>query len=705
LDREVEVARPLRRPAIIALAILLAAVMLGCEPPGKDGGALLVLPAPATLEVGKGSLRVTLSEGTPFRLVAPDTVWTSYPTVLDPPPPVSAFDASGVAALVRELSLRCALDLEVIAETGDGWRLTWGEGPRVDAPGGRDAYRLAIDSNGLTLAAGDAPGLFYGVQTLRQLLRSDPPHFPALVIDDAPAYPYRGLLIDITRGRVPTMATLRDLVDRIAEAKLNLLMLYFEFAFAFPSHPDIGQSMGQLTPDEARELSEYARTRHVEVVPALQTLGHSSYLLHLPAYRHLAEDPDADGPWMLSPALDETYELLGDLVGDVADAFDAPHFNICADEPRRLGQNRSRPLAERMGRGGIFARHVGLLDRILGAAGRRTLFFADILEQRPEVLRALPRDAILLNWHYLHKGPIDRDRYPLTKRIADAGYEQWVCPAVSDWRRLYPDLPMAVDNIATFAGDGIAHGATGFVVTSWGDHGGENLLAGNWYGLLFAAEQAWRPRSERGDGERAGFHRRFAWHRYRLEDTAIADAMWELGGSNEPFRFWYGHNLSRNHDLFFRQADAESLLASIYSPEARRRKADAVRAAADRALGLLERVPDPLPPWQERLTVDRDWMELACRRAENVAVIATLLADEETETRPAHELVEDWEAVAGAYPPFLERYRELWLRETREESFGWEVIAESYRAAALRCHADAARLGGDRDSDREGARD
>ena len=673
--------------SIVVAGAIAVSVSVGPGCQRRSGGTeILVLPRPVSLVARTGFLR--LDRGTRFRLTMPDSVWTGYPTAQPAPTPLRALYATGIAGLLGEIAGRGGLALGVAPEIGDGWRLAWGKAPKITPPEGREAYRLAIDARGLALAARDASGLFYGIQTLRQLLQAGPPRFPAVTIEDAPAYPHRGVLIDISRGRVPTLAALRDIVDGIAEAKMNVLMLYIEFAYAFPSHPDIGREMGQLTPEEARELVEYARPRHVEVVPALQTLGHSAYLLHLPAYRHLAAHPEDPARRLLNPAVDGTYELLDGLVGDLLRVFDAPHFNICADEATDPAPGLGGASGLVIPAGPYYVRHVTMLDRTLRAAGRRTLLFADMLRDRPEVLPYLPRDAVLLNWNYLDTGPLDRNRYPLISEIAGSGREQWVCPAIMDWGRIYPDLPLAVENIAGFADDGRAHGATGLLTTSWGERGGDDLLAGYWYGFLYAADLAWNPHDVTRKSSRADFQRRFAWQRYRLRDTAIAEAMWAMGESNEPFRFWWGHNLSRNLDFYYRKEEAESIVASIYSPERRRLKAAAVGAAVARARAALDRVPPAPAGWQVRLAGERDWVLLAAQRTELAAEIATLLAGGEVSPMAA---ADRWRAVAGRYPELLAQFRELWLREARPESFGPELIEANYAAAVERCRADAAR--------------
>ena len=110
------------------------------------------------------------------------------------------------------------------------------------APSADQAYRLTINPAGITLVAVAPRGLFYAVQTLRQLVRLHGQEvlvtgLPAMTIHDWPALPYRGLMLDVSRGKVPTLATLRDLVAELSHYKINVLQLYTEHTFQFPRHP------------------------------------------------------------------------------------------------------------------------------------------------------------------------------------------------------------------------------------------------------------------------------------------------------------------------------------------------------------------------------------------------------------------------------------------------------------------------------------
>src|SRR5262249_6108843 len=100
----------------------------------------------------------------------------------------------------------------------------------------RQGYRLSVTSSGATIAGGDPAGVFYGACTLAQL--ADAGRIPCVEIEDHPDLLVRGVMLDISRDKVPTMATLRELVDRLASWKINQLQLYIEHTFAYPSHSE-----------------------------------------------------------------------------------------------------------------------------------------------------------------------------------------------------------------------------------------------------------------------------------------------------------------------------------------------------------------------------------------------------------------------------------------------------------------------------------
>ena len=159
-------------------------------------------------------------------------------------------------------------------------------------------YRLQITPQRVHLTASDAAGLFYGVMTLKQMLRQSAGELPCGQIDDYPDFPSRGVMLDISRDKVPTLETLFALIDELAEWKINHLELYTEHTFAYRNHREVWAQASPMTGEDILRLDAYCRERFIELVPNQNSFGHMHRWLKLPRYRHLAECPDGfDWPW------------------------------------------------------------------------------------------------------------------------------------------------------------------------------------------------------------------------------------------------------------------------------------------------------------------------------------------------------------------------------------------------------------------------
>src|SRR6185503_6309180 len=131
---------------------------------------------------------------------------------------------------------------------------------------GPEGYALVIarDAPHVRLEAGTKAGLRHGRATLAQLLRQYGTRLPCMVIEDAPAFPVRGVMLDVSRDKVPTMESLRGAIDLFAALKFNHLQLYTEHTFAYEGHEEVWREASPLTPEEARGLSAYGGERGVE---------------------------------------------------------------------------------------------------------------------------------------------------------------------------------------------------------------------------------------------------------------------------------------------------------------------------------------------------------------------------------------------------------------------------------------------------------
>ncbi len=357
------------------------------------------------------------------------------------------------------------------------------------------SYALTITPARITLYANTPTGLFYAIQTLRQLIRlhynpslschpsSQAQTLPALTIRDWPTLPYRGLMLDVSRRKVPTLATLKQLAEELSHYKLNVLQFYTEHTFQFTRHPKIGAGCGSLSNQDILELDSFCRARHVELMPNLQSFGHARNTLLIPEYQHLAE---TELLWTLSPAFEETYTLLDELYADMLPAFTSTTFNVDCDETYDLGQGASKALADEIGVGRVYLNHVLRVRELAARYGRRIQVWGDILLHHPELIGELPDDVVLLDWHY-HPA----DEYPTVKVFAEAGRRFWVCPGVGSWNSIFPRLYGVNVNIRNLVRDGVAAGAEGMLNTDWGDHGHYQPLGLSWYGYVFGAAQGW----------------------------------------------------------------------------------------------------------------------------------------------------------------------------------------------------------------------
>ena len=443
---------------------------------------------------------------------------------------------------------RCGLELaiesrEPSADAGRGIELH-------HAGGGGCGYTLHVEREGIAARGTSSQGLRYATETLLQLVRHNG-SLLACHIEDEPDFARRGLLVDVSRGKVPSAATLRDMVDFCVALKFDALLLYVEHTFQFHRHPDIGAGASPLGAAEVRELDAYAADRHVELVPCLQSLGHMERILSLPGYAHLAE---SEARWSLSPALEESYALLRDLYDEFLPAFRSPLFHANCDEPWDLGRGHSADREREGGPGTAFVEHVHRVQAMAAERGRRTMIWADFAHAHPERLAELDRELILCDWGYEADEDCGR-----ADRLRALGFSVWVCPGTSSWNALYPRLSNAFANIAAWARAGRQAGAEGFLVTDWGDFGHYNLWGNSQLAVAWAAQQAWS-----GDESPSRFDRAASALLYGTRHGGPARLQRELGAIHEvgftiangsPLAFLYFDDLERGD--FVRGADAK----------------------------------------------------------------------------------------------------------------------------------------------------
>jgi hypothetical protein len=433
---------------------------------------LLLLPAPRRLERlgGSSPLPATL------------TVAGADPSLV-----ATTLGDRGCVTYGRAF-VRCAIDPAAVVLPGD------------------EAYRLAATAEGVTIAARGTTGLRWGLCTLAQLAATG--RIPHLVIDDAPLFPNRGVMLDISRDRVPTMATLRGLVDRISAWKMNHLQLYVEHTLAYRGHEAVWRAADPLTLDELSELDSYCVARGVALTANQNCFAHMERWLRVPAYAELSEGYAGSGiadlatpvDWWqdtLMPGDPRVLELIEDLLGQQFPRCSGAYANIGCDEATLSGCRTREAIAQR-GIKTVFTEHLVSVAAIARRLGKRPQFWCD---PHPLEGDGLPLDLTALVWGY----QADSEFAPRLRAHIGAGREAWVAPGTSCYKSVTGRTWNRRCNLDRAAREGSECGATGYLCTTWGDDGHQQQWPLTLIGYADAAQAAWHGAGSYDD-RAAGFH-------------------------------------------------------------------------------------------------------------------------------------------------------------------------------------------------------
>ncbi|HEU5125705.1 MAG TPA: family 20 glycosylhydrolase [Verrucomicrobiae bacterium] len=364
------------------------------------------------------------------------------------------------------------------------------------APPQPESYTLTIEKRGIEIHFRDLAGWRAAVATLRQLLREYGRELPCMEIRDWPDFPRRGVMLDISRGRVPKVETLLQLVDHLADFKINEFQLYTEHTFAYRQHKAVWQPWSALTASEIRRLDQRCRELGIDLVPNQNSFGHLREFLADPKLKRLAEVSEpyesVDGsflryPSTLAPNHPGTLPFLRNLYDELLPNFRSAFFNVGGDETWDLGRGQSKSLCDRLGKGRVYLDFLKRIHHEVSTRGRTMMFWGDIILNHPGLIRDLPKNVIALNWGYEADHPFNREAAQFRK----AGIPFYVCPGTSTWMTLIGRHDNALPNLRTAAIAGRKHGAIGYLITDWGDGGHPQPLAVSYLPFVAGAALAW----------------------------------------------------------------------------------------------------------------------------------------------------------------------------------------------------------------------
>ncbi|MHB1022229.1 MAG: beta-N-acetylhexosaminidase [Acidobacteriaceae bacterium] len=372
--------------------------------------------------------------------------------------------------------------------TPEGRQILQGAGLVFPAAAQEEGYALVVNAHQAAVVASSSAGIFYGVQTLRQLLHPEQNRatVPLVKIMDWPALRWRGSQVSLSQGAVPTLQDLEHAVRLLAAYKQNLLMLYFENTFDYPSLPLDAMPGGGMTPAEARELIAFARNYHITIIPEQESIGHLHQVLHQEKYTDITEVPYGT---VLTPTSPGSLPFVMQMLSELVHVFPGPFIHIGADETFELGQGRTKQLIAQKGKGQVYLDFMKQIDSALDNSHRRVLFWGDIAQHYPDLLDQIPHNMLAVAWNYKDLSPSQFEA--MIEPFRKVGLETWVAPGVDNWNNIFPNYTVALPNIRVFTEVGRRMGITGMMNTTWNDDG-ETLFDATWYGLVYGSAVGWQ---------------------------------------------------------------------------------------------------------------------------------------------------------------------------------------------------------------------
>jgi hexosaminidase len=418
----------LRLPPFLATP-LFALALVACQPGEGSADAAIaqaqapadvaatqtaLIPLPAKMEAGKGQFAI--DAGTPIH-------------------------AEGEAAqrvakqFVELVSTTGKIDLKLSANGADGGiDFVLDPAFKSESP---EAYALDATPEGVTVRANDERGLFYGAVTLWQLTTQGGKaaiHVPALHIEDAPRFGWRGLMLDSAR-HFQTVDEIKRLLDAMALHKLNTFHWHLSDDQGwriqikrYPKLTEVGGCRipagdggkdpatgkprpycGYYTQEQIRDVVKYAAQRHIAIVPEIDVPGHAqAAIAAYPELGVLGDKPPVLNEWGVNTYLfnteESTFQFLENVFAEVIELFPGPYVHVGGDEAVKDQWEASARVQARMRELGIkdemaMQSHlIQRLEKFLVAHDRRLIGWDEILEG------GLPPEATVMSWRGIEGG-------------------------------------------------------------------------------------------------------------------------------------------------------------------------------------------------------------------------------------------------------------------------------------------------------------
>lgn len=356
-----------------------------------------------------------------------------------------------------------------------------------------EEYKIIVCDKKIEIKALDGKGFYLALTTLEQIVKKDKDRIHNLEIHDYPDMKIRGLMVDISRNKVPTVKTIKEIIDLMSKLKMNHLELYVEgFSFEYDKYKEYLKKDGYITKCEYQEIEKYANSKYIDLVPNENGFGHMGDWLKHDEFKHLAECPEGIFLWgrnrepsTLNPLDDGSIELVKDLYDEMLPISNSKYFNMNFDEPFELGKGKSKGETEIKGLGNVYIDYTLKAYDALKKYGKTPLIWMDVLLNHKDLLNRLPEDMIYVDWGYDSFYSFEKNLSDLkkTKVIAAPGTSSW-CSFLGRQEEAFETIRNACKAIKDNNGLGI-------LLTDWGDFGHLQFLPISYPSIVYCALLSW----------------------------------------------------------------------------------------------------------------------------------------------------------------------------------------------------------------------
>jgi hypothetical protein len=456
---------------VLFTAVLLLSGVCGVRAELTDARAAL-LPAPQLIAYGEGRLLLSRLSICINEAMSVDTRFA-------------------MNELKDIISARTGSAVRVVTRP-DGTTLGWKvERPGLELPGtqetggSREAYKLVVDERGVRIDAHTSASLFYAVQTVRQLIvgQGSGTALPFVTIEDQPALAYRGVMMDMAHGGLPTVDEIKRQIAFLSRWKVNQYYFYNEVSIGLKGYESLNYG-ASYTQEQVKELVAYGKERHMDVIPFVAFYGHLHDLLKKESYSGMAIGKYGEE---LDPRNPEVQVVLKDWIKQYAGIFTSPFVHVGFDETWETNR-MSKEMDSSIHSEQLWLQHLDFVQHEWAKYGKQVLAWTDMNSYYPDILSKFPKEVIPVIWEY---APDTQAIHHYLDPVLKEKRAFFIQPAVSGWGHIYPDAGYTFDNMDLTLKAGMDHRTLGYITSVWTD-AVEPFVRPSWMFMAYGCIGAWQ---------------------------------------------------------------------------------------------------------------------------------------------------------------------------------------------------------------------